>query len=203
MAKLQDAISVCKQSLRLGPTADAFNTLGTIRLAERQADAARDCFAAALRLNPELLEARVNLGNVLALQGRDEEAREMLPGDRSSRSETDAALEDRLGTAGDRQHGRRKGIGRLRVKQALSELAETSLQVEDPVQEIGLTPFHLVYDDVNERPLQERLARFYRRGSRRSITSLRIAGRIADGRCTARFGSRLSRSISTITPSGV
>ena len=32
----------------------------------------------------------------------------------------------------------------------------------DPVQEIGLTPFHLAYADIDERPLQERLAAFYR-----------------------------------------
>ena len=76
LGKNQDAAGACERSLSLRPTAEAYNTLGTIRLFERQSEAARSCFEAALRLNPRFCEAQVNLGNLLALEGRDEEARE-------------------------------------------------------------------------------------------------------------------------------
>ncbi len=57
--------------------AAGLSVLGTIRLQQNKIDEGREFLEKALKLNPDLLGARLNLGNVYVLEGKADQAREM------------------------------------------------------------------------------------------------------------------------------
>ena len=72
----QPSIEQFTAVLDLGPDAKAYYNLGVVLFNQGKLDRAKECFVAAVQLQPDSAEARNNLGNVLAGQGKMGEAGE-------------------------------------------------------------------------------------------------------------------------------
>lgn len=161
--RLAEAAGHCRNSLAQAPTAEAYNTLGTIELAQRHAAAARDAFERALDLAPKLDAVRGNLAGALALEGRIDEAKAWLANASDDRFQRVFELKAALLQPVIPQTAAEVDANRRQLLETLDRLEGTALGVIDPVREIGLVPFHLAYGNVNERETQARLASFYQR----------------------------------------
>jgi tetratricopeptide (TPR) repeat protein len=77
--KLAEAEREAQKAVATASTAAAgYSILGTIRLRQLRLEESREMLEKALRLNPNLLGARLTLGQVFARQGKVEQAREVL-----------------------------------------------------------------------------------------------------------------------------
>ena len=54
-------------------------------------------------------------------------------------------------------------VWRQRLLAHLDQLEDQGLRLKDPFREVGQTAFHAAYHGLNDRPLQERIAAFYRK----------------------------------------
>ncbi|MBC7782235.1 MAG: tetratricopeptide repeat protein [Burkholderiales bacterium] len=74
-ANIKEAAALARSAVAQVPTSAAFqDTLARVHLAEQQPDAARNGFEQALRLNPELLDARIGLAQLLQQKGDNDAA---------------------------------------------------------------------------------------------------------------------------------
>ncbi|WP_150111603.1 FkbM family methyltransferase [Oscillatoria nigro-viridis] len=73
--KLEDAISVCEQALKIRPTfAPAYKTLGNVFQAQGKLDEAKSWYIRALEIQPDFAQALANLGTIHAQQQQWQEA---------------------------------------------------------------------------------------------------------------------------------
>jgi tetratricopeptide (TPR) repeat protein len=76
LGREQEALEQFAAVLQQGPDAKAYYNMGVVLFNQNKLDDARQCFQAALQLQPNNAEAHNNLGNVLASQGKANEAGE-------------------------------------------------------------------------------------------------------------------------------
>lgn len=73
--KLEDAIAVCEQALKIKPKfAPAYKTLGNVFQAQGKLDEAKNCYIRALEIQPDFAQALANLGTIHAQQQKWQEA---------------------------------------------------------------------------------------------------------------------------------
>ncbi len=74
LGRLDEAVSVCRKILTLGPNHEVHNNMGLALFKQGKAQEAMEHYREAIRLKPDYALARVNLGVALAETGRLEEA---------------------------------------------------------------------------------------------------------------------------------
>jgi protein O-GlcNAc transferase len=150
--------------LRINPSsADAYNNLGNISMSLDRLSQAELCYRQALDINPEFVDAHVNLGNLLRKQGDIDGARQhfeqaivVTPSD---------CLRIKMTTMFSPVYGSLEEMNsqRARLTEALSALEQAPLVPCNPLKEGGGNNFFLVYQGEDDREIQVRLARLYRR----------------------------------------
>jgi len=165
--EIGEAIHYCRKATELNPSyAEAHSNLGSALNRGGQMGAAIHHYRLAIELNPKLAEAHNNLGNAFFLQGQVQEARrcytqavQLKPQD-SLRIKA-AMLLPPIYSSKEELQGERE-----RLSKELDQLLEMNLRMEDPVMESGIANFYLVYQGLNDRDIQEKLARLFRRACR-------------------------------------
>jgi protein O-GlcNAc transferase len=160
--RLQDAVATYQHALMLDPDdTRALANLGVAYQRLNQPDDAVVSYQRALAIEPGHATALSNLGQALTMQGRPDDAAAIYQRELACRPQ--AGLEVRLATllpviprsADDLR------AWRARFAAELDRLLTTNLALDDPLKQVGQTAFYLAYHGLDDRPLQEKLARFY------------------------------------------
>lgn len=166
LGRLRDAEAALREALRRDPGhAPSHHVLGAVLKDARLYPAAIEHLEKALALDPGFTEARVTLASVLGSQGKTAEARAQL--ERALSDRPSDALELRLALLLPVIYGSEAEVAaaRARLESAIARLESRPLSIEDPYRDVGVTPFYLAYQGLDDRGLHARLAALYLRGS--------------------------------------
>lgn len=147
-----------RRALTLAPAdAGLWNQLGGLLQDDNRALEAAEAFGVALKHQPQLSLARLNLALLQREQGEAEAAQRgfdalALP---AASFLAAAVLPPMLDTA-DEAHGWAR-----RLQQRLEALVAAPVTLRDPLREVGRLPFYLPYLGVSERPLMTLLGQAY------------------------------------------
>lgn len=141
-----EARNAFERALELDPnSADTWQNLGHVHLGASRSDEAADCYQTAARLNPHDPHLTVSVGHVLAAQGYTDEARATFDavGSRHPVVRDAARLRSALtipiiSSSTDEIHR-----VRARVESDLTVLR--GLHLDDPLHEVGVTPFYFAF----------------------------------------------------------
>ncbi len=159
---IEAALQEYQIALRLDPNnLETLNNISVACLAQGNAVAAEKTLRHLLSLQPEAVEAHGNLGNALRRQGRYDEAASCYR--TALQIRPDAGVQLRLATllpvipssAAALHDSRRK------LEAAIDKLISDKISIDDPVNDVGITHFHLSYHDTCNRDLNTKIARLY------------------------------------------
>lgn len=143
--------------------AEAHNNLGNIGMSTDRLVQAEACYRQAIDINPKFADAHVNLGNLLRKRGDVDGARHhyaqaitVVPSD-CLRIKAATMLPPVYASL-DEMH-----LRRAKLTEELSALEHAPLSPCNPLKGGGGNNFYLVYQGEDDREIQERLARLYRR----------------------------------------
>lgn len=162
--QVDEAAASYREALRLQPDlAEAHNNLGIALQAQNKLDEAAPCFRQALQLVPDYPEALASLGATLQEQGHIEQAVQYY--ERVLALRPNDGIRIKLATMLPVIMGSREDIrtSRDRFEQNIDALLEQGITLADPVSEVAWASFFLSYHGLDDRPLQEKLARLYER----------------------------------------
>ncbi|HEY9838964.1 MAG: tetratricopeptide repeat protein [Candidatus Sericytochromatia bacterium] len=138
--------------------------LGNLAMEQRRPEQAEAAYRQALDRDPACFDAWVNLGVLRQQQGETDAARAsfdralaLQPDNLDLRLRRATMLPVLLETAAQAVQLRQQ------LQQDLADFENASGQLEDPVRQLRQTPFFLAYHGLDDRPLQERMNRLYRR----------------------------------------
>lgn len=159
-----DAESSLLDALRINPSlAEAHNNLGNIGMTTDRLVQAEASYRQAININPEFADARVNLGNLLRKQADIDGARHHY--EQAIAVNPSGCLRIKMATmlppvyaSLDEMH-----LRRAKLVEELSALEHAPLAPCNPLKGGGGNNFYLVYQGEDDREIQERLARLYRR----------------------------------------
>ena len=156
----EEAIKVCRNAAELAPrNGEVWARLGTALKLDGQLVDAVEALEKALLLDPSNASARYALGNVLHTQGKTKQARAVFKGSgEGGMGLREALLVPIIAETVAEIADVRDGLG-----QRLNALEADAFQLDEPRPEVRFTNFLLAYHDANDRPLQERIAKFYRK----------------------------------------
>lgn len=160
--KIEEAAAAYAKAIEINPAyAEAYNNLGILLHAERNLDGAVAASRRAIELMPGLTDAYRNLGHSLHLQGRHEDARDVY--ERALVVRHDPGIAVRRALLLPLVPDSREAIdtARKELDERLTALLAADLRLDDPHREVGVTPFALASHGMDDRPLQEKLARLY------------------------------------------
>jgi predicted O-linked N-acetylglucosamine transferase (SPINDLY family) len=152
-----------RQALQIKPDyVEAYSNLGHALQQQQQLEEAENCYRHALQLKPTFANAYENLGTVLAAQGKLEEARSsyrqaiaLTTNNTGIRIKQALLLPVIMGLPTEILESRRQ------VEDRLTQLLNSHPQLQDPLREVGVTHFYLVYHGLNDRDLLMKLASLY------------------------------------------
>ncbi|MFQ6018982.1 MAG: tetratricopeptide repeat protein [Kiloniellaceae bacterium] len=160
--KTDEAITQFEKAMELEPDlAMAHNNLGNALRQKGDWEGAADSFRRCLELSPDIAEVHRSLGSVLQEQGKIEEAAA------ACRRALDLApspgIEVKLATLLPRIPESKEALirARRRFGAAVDALSKKGLSLDDPYKEVGATNFYLAYHGMNDRDLQQAVARLY------------------------------------------
>lgn len=158
-----EAAACFERAIQLSPDyADAHAHLGLVHQHQLRFDEAEVCHRQALAANPRHALALDWLGNTLKDQGRAEEAVECYRKAREVDPSPGLAAKLAL-TLPVIMDSRDEMLSwRERFQQELDKLLNAGLRLKDPSSEVNASNFYLAYHGMNDRPLLEKVARFYR-----------------------------------------
>jgi len=161
-AAYPEAILRYQAAVELNPSLwEALNNLGAIFIRRAQFDKAVEFCERALRANPEHKGARLNLCTALQSSGRCEEAlkccREGFQLTHSDGMRVKGALV--LPVIPDSLESVVRW--RAHIADSIDELSTQKISVSDPVTEVIATQFYLAYHGMNNREIQEEVARLH------------------------------------------
>ena len=159
LGQRHDAQAALRQAVRLNPElAEGWHDLGLLLKEQGAITEATAAFEKSVQLNPELAEGYLNLGNIfyeLGLADRSracfEQAYAVRPSD---------ALKVRIALSVPGYYESREQIEetRSRLETDLDRLMAEDLRIDDPNEEVALTPFFLAYQGKNDLHLLSRIA---------------------------------------------
>ncbi|MEJ0048488.1 MAG: tetratricopeptide repeat protein [Rhodospirillales bacterium] len=140
--------------------AEAWNNLGSIYEKQSRTDQAIESFRKALALKPLDIQPRMSLGGLFNNLGRMDEAENVYR--EAQRTINDASLDIQLATMLPPIMPPAAGIAaaRARYERELNALLQRPIRIGD-LQAQGGSNFFLPYHGMDDRPLQELLARVY------------------------------------------
>ena len=160
--ELDAAIACFRRALQDAPDdARAHNNLGVALKRHGRPDEAAGCYRKAIELSPGFAEARANLGSLLQDSGDWQGARtaydralelEALPGIAVKRAILLPVVYESTAEI---------AAVRGRLAASIEALAGAGTGLADPHREVGTTVFLLAYQAMNDRELQQAIARFY------------------------------------------
>ena len=142
--------------------APAHNNLGNVLKDLKQWDAAVEAYRAAIAADPEFAPAHRNLADLDETKNRTAQAIAGLARAAALRPDLGARLRAALAMPVIPSSVGEIDATRTRIEAALAELAESGVSLDDPLRQVGATPFHLAYHGRNDRNLVMRLADLYR-----------------------------------------
>lgn len=161
-----DAQACYQRAMQLNPRyAIACNNLASLYFEQNQAEPARIMYEKTLQIDPQMYDAATGLGAVLAQQGKVSEAAEAYRRGLAIRPNDGLRIRVALQTYVVAQNEQEMLDTRRRVEADIEALLARPLRVDDPVQDIGITPFYLSYQGLNEKAFQERLVKLVRHAS--------------------------------------
>jgi protein O-GlcNAc transferase len=158
-----DALAGYDTALRLDPRyAEALNNRGATLVGKGQLEEAAASYRAALAIDPSLMDVYRNLGDVLMKAGRLEDG--VATFERALAVRAEPGIVIRIATALPAIAASRESLAAFRQNFAanVAWLLRSGLTLADPLKEVAATPFYLAYQGLDDRELQEQLARFYR-----------------------------------------
>lgn len=140
---------------------EALHLLGMLLLGRGRADLAIPLLRRAIAVRPEDARFQTDLGHALRSQGEAHEA--LACYERAHALAPDPGLRVNMAlllpvipqSAADIR------FWRERLERELDALADEGLTLDDPLEQVGMTAFHLAYHGVSDRRLQEKIARLY------------------------------------------
>ena len=162
MGRQGEALDFYRKALAIRPDyADAHNNIGGVLRTANQLEAAEAAFRRALEIEPGHLTALDNLGEMLRDSGRTEEAREVLQRSLAARDTPGtrtriALLSPVISLSTEHIEQVRRGMDA-----AFDQLIAAGVRLDDPLGEVGATNFYLAYHGLDDRALQEKIARFF------------------------------------------
>jgi len=142
--------------------APAHNNLGNVLKEMTRWDEAAEAYRAAIAADPDFAPAHRNLADIDEIKGRTSTAisgfarAAALRNDPGARIRAALAMPPILNSTDDID------VVRGRVVTQLDELCDAGLRLDDPLRQVGATPFHLAYHGREDRPIMEALATLYR-----------------------------------------
>jgi predicted O-linked N-acetylglucosamine transferase (SPINDLY family) len=160
LGRLDEAATVLRRALAAAPDdVAALNNLGNVLQRQGAAEAATDCFHRALAAAPDNPDIEANLGNALQKQGLIDEARACYGRALARRPAPGLALRAALTLPVIYRSAAQMADERRGLDAALDELLDAPIAIDDPFREVGVTGFYLAYQGLDDRPVQEKLAR--------------------------------------------
>jgi predicted O-linked N-acetylglucosamine transferase (SPINDLY family) len=156
----QESAAAAARALQLDPGLPAeYFRRGNERKRQTFRELAAHCYRMALFLNPAYGEAHLMLGNQLFFRGRVPEALQCYREALRLTPRDGLRIKLMLAALPHVYSSREEIIAtRERFAAQLSELEAAGLKFADPLPDIDLTSFYLVYQGMNDRELQMRLA---------------------------------------------
>jgi predicted O-linked N-acetylglucosamine transferase (SPINDLY family) len=142
--------------------APAHNNLGNVLKELKRWDEAAAAYRAAIAADPGFAPAHRNLADIDEMKGRMEEAIAGFMRAGSLRGDPGARIRAALAMPIIPSSVAEINETRTRISRNLNQLADVGLRLDDPLRQVGATPFHLAYHGRNDRPLIEALASLYR-----------------------------------------
>lgn len=162
--RTEEALAAYGRAIELNPAyAEAHSNLGLLYHEQRHLDRAIEASRRAIELMPTLMDPYKNLGYSLQQQGRHDGARQVY--DRAQAFGNDVGIAVRKALLLPLIPASTEAIDEARagLSTALDALETAGTTIDDPARDVAVTNFFLAYHGLDDRPLQERLARFYLR----------------------------------------
>ena len=164
MGDTQGAVQHCQKAIELAPGyADAHNNLAGALVRSGAVEKAIEHYEKAIEMAPQLAEAHNNLGGVFFAQGRIQQAKECFrkalelnPKDDSLKIKLALSIPPIYQSVEEIETCRKE------LTEAIDQLLEEDLNLEDPVAQAAIPNFYLVYQGLDDREVQEKIARIYR-----------------------------------------
>lgn len=163
MGELEASVYWLQQALARSPEdVSLWRSLGASHQALGQWDNAMADFQQALALEPKDTEAHNRLGNLYREQGRMQEAQACF--EKVLQLQPSDAQRIRLATITPPVYHSIADVvqWRARIEKQVAALAQSRLEIADPLTEIGQANFYLAYQGYNDRELQQAIAALYR-----------------------------------------
>jgi len=160
--RFQDAMSLYRLALWINPKfVEAHFNLGNTLRELGKLDEALQCYRMALEINPDYAEAYNGLGTVYQEQGKLNKAATCYQ--EHMHLQTAAGIEVKAALLLPVICESTRSIVDFRktISSNIDKLNHKALHLKDPSREIGKTNFFLAYHGLNNRDLQEKIARFY------------------------------------------
>ncbi len=155
-----EAQACYQRAIAINPKyAVAHNNLASLYFEQNQAEPARIAYEQTLRLDPTLYDAATGLASVLAQQGKVDEAAQAYRRALEIKPNDGLRIRIALQTYVVPQTAAEMVETRQRMEADFAALLARPLRVDDPVQGIGITPFYLSYQGLNEKAFQQQLAK--------------------------------------------
>lgn len=142
--------------------APAHNNLGNVLKEQKLWIEAAEAYRAAIAADASFAPAHRNLADIDEMKGRTQEAISGFVRAAALRGDPGARIRAALAMPVIPASVAEIDETRARIAQSLDELLGAGLRLDDPLRQVGATPFHLAYHGRNDRPIMEALAKLYR-----------------------------------------
>jgi predicted O-linked N-acetylglucosamine transferase (SPINDLY family) len=160
--KMDEGLSCYQKAVELEPEyAEAHNNLGTALQGKGRLNRAISHYEKAIQLQPEYVDAYNNLGSIFREQGKFDETISCF--DRALQLSSDPGIMVKKCISLPMICESRQSIQlhRRNLSEQIRSLRNQNIKLDDPYRQVGLTVFPLAYHGLDDRQLQEKLARFY------------------------------------------
>jgi protein O-GlcNAc transferase len=195
MGRKDDAAGHYRAAIERDPAhAAAHNNLGNLLKDLKRWDEAAHCYRAAIAADPSYAPAHRNLADIDEGAGRAEAAIAGFGAAIRLRGDAGSRIRDALVLPVIAQSVGEIDDYRGRMAEKLAALAADAIKLNNPLTEVGATPFNLAYHGRDDRALMEALAKLYRQGCPSlSVEAPHVAGWLGGmegGRIRIGFASR-------------
>ena len=157
---LEQAAEVLSRALAQAPDhMVALNNLGNVLQRQGRPEAAVTCLRRALDAAPDNADVEANLGNALQRQGLTDQAAACYGRVLARRPSPGLRLRAALTLPVISASTEQMAAARARLETALEQMLEAPQAIADPFREVGVTSFYLAYHGLDDRAVQEQLAR--------------------------------------------
>ncbi len=164
--KFLESVEVAQRLLQIKPRDPAtLLSLGYALKGKHLLPQAIACYEQVLQRNPQHREAHVALGDALVAKGEIQPAIQAYHKALALQPNDGLALKTALTIPRIYQSTEEIAEWRERLRQAIGQLTERGLKLENPSADVGVPAFFLAYHGLDDRPLLESLSRLIRQST--------------------------------------